>query len=551
MFKPKNLLGDEKKYLETIEECNQKIAKGTDLESSYASRGHAALMLGHSDDALQDYTRAIGINPEQGWYYCMRANILYASDEHQKALEDVTLAIKLHSPHTYNIKARLLMQTGQLQDAFYCANEAISEQPNFVSYYNRGLIYWKLRKPFESVEDFCIALGQYPGFNTFTIAVFILFAALVATSFSQPQRTADVIALWIIAAILLPMIAAILVYKFYFKNAQRFKDLVLSKGANADLLTSIQLLLAQSVSFLPLWRRFLPLALNHRGACAANKGDVRLCRKYFDAEMAWYRKAGEIRGFARAYSRTIAYLNKLRAYDEAPKLQEYSMNLLRLAYEQDATLMATYSKALLEQATIQRLLQRYDASYETIKLALSIQKQNNAIKSYQLPYEIFKGNVLTKLRRLEEATSILSTCLTQARELPRKGNQNLFVCLVYLGNALTLNNELDQAEDCLNEAKALADENNFPDAQITLKRNIGLLKYKQHDLLAADAFLKDATNELEKKSGNDSPALIEILTYHRAVLRDLSRAAEAQQLSMRIEQLTERYSIPPGNNHAI
>ena len=390
MFKPKNLLGNEKKYLETIEECNKKIAKGTDLESSYASRGHAALMLGHNDEALDDYTRAIGVNSQQGWYYCMRANILNAKGEHQKALEDATIAVKLHSPYAYSIRAMVLMQTEQLQEALYCANEAISEQANWINYHSRSQIYWKLRKPFESIEDSCIALGSHPSFISITVAVLVLFAVLVATSFNQHEKTADVIALWIISGVVLPAIASVWVYMFYFKNAKRFRELVVSKDSNADSLTSIQLTLARCVSFVPLWRCFLPLALNHRGACAANKGDLPLCRKYFDEEMAWYRKAGEIRGFAKAYTRTISYLNKLKAYDELRILQDYSINLLRLAYEQDATLMATYCKALLEKATIERLLQRYDASYETIKLAISIQKDNDAIRTYQLPYEIFQ-----------------------------------------------------------------------------------------------------------------------------------------------------------------
>ncbi len=429
------------------------------------------------------------------------------------------------------------MQTDRLQEALYCANEAISEQANWINYYSRSQIYWKLRKPFECIEDCCISLGSHPSFNNITIAVLVLFAVLVATSFNQHERTADVLALWIISGVVLPAIASVWVYSFYFKNAKRFRELVVSKNSGADSVTSIQLTLARCVSFVPLWRRFLPLALNHRGACAANNGDVTLCRKYFDEEMAWYRKAGEIRGFAKAYSRTIAYLNKLKAYDELQTLQDYSMNLLRLAYEEDATLMATYCKALLEKATIQRLLQKYDASFETIKLAISIQQDNDAIKAYQLPYEIFKGNVLIKLGRLNDAEQTLITCLEQARELPRAGNQSLFVCLNYLGNAYTLNNKLGLAEQHLNEAKALADENKFPDGQISLKRNSGLLKYKQNDYEAAHDLLQNATSELEKKSGTDTPALIEILKYHHEVLRALSRETEAEQLSARITQL--------------
>ena len=167
------------------------------------------------------------------------------------------------------------------------------------------------------------------------------------------------------------------------------------------------------------------------------------------------------------------------------------------------------------------------------------------------PTKFSKGDVLIKLGRLDEAEQTLISCLAQAQESPRAGNQNLFNCLNYLGNAYTLSNKLELAEQHLNEAKALAEENNFPDGQIALKRNRGLLKYKQHDYESADAGLKDAASDLEKKRGTDSPELIEIFKYQDEVLRALSRETEAEQLSARIKQLADRYGITVGKHPAV
>ena len=62
---------------------------------AYCDRAGAFKEKGAFDSAIQDYTRAIGLNRKNSDYYCYRADAFKAKGDNDKAIEDYTRAIDL------------------------------------------------------------------------------------------------------------------------------------------------------------------------------------------------------------------------------------------------------------------------------------------------------------------------------------------------------------------------------------------------------------------------------------------------------------------------
>jgi tetratricopeptide (TPR) repeat protein len=74
-----------------------------DVASSYVSRGRAYLKKGRGDQAMADFEKAIGIDPESAAAYGNLGLIYYDMGRYDLALADLTKAIELAGPDAHSI----------------------------------------------------------------------------------------------------------------------------------------------------------------------------------------------------------------------------------------------------------------------------------------------------------------------------------------------------------------------------------------------------------------------------------------------------------------
>ena len=102
---------------------------------THVNRGVMKVALGHIDDAMSDYDRALSINPELGDGYVDRGAALIALKRYDEAMDNINKGIGL----------------GQTYEQ--------------IGYYNRGVAEFFLGKTSESYHDFKKALEIAPDFN--------------------------------------------------------------------------------------------------------------------------------------------------------------------------------------------------------------------------------------------------------------------------------------------------------------------------------------------------------------------------------------------------
>jgi tetratricopeptide (TPR) repeat protein len=62
----------------------------------WSEKGHAKFNRGKHDQAVQDYNRAIELNPNQAVSYYNRARVYSRQERHEQALQDLRKAIQIN-----------------------------------------------------------------------------------------------------------------------------------------------------------------------------------------------------------------------------------------------------------------------------------------------------------------------------------------------------------------------------------------------------------------------------------------------------------------------
>lgn len=99
---------------------------------------------GDSQAALDEYNRAIELQPENDVHYSNRGMFFAKMGDAQRALSDYNTAIKINPNNsiTYDNRGVLKAQIGDLNGAFADYNQAIEIDPKYpASYRNRARIY--------------------------------------------------------------------------------------------------------------------------------------------------------------------------------------------------------------------------------------------------------------------------------------------------------------------------------------------------------------------------------------------------------------------------
>jgi tetratricopeptide (TPR) repeat protein len=133
---------DKGKKQEALEDYNKAIALDPNYADSYVERGNVLLGLGDKQGAIADYTRAIKLDPNYALAYYNRGVVRNDLGDKQGALVDYTKAIEFDPKYVgaYNNRGNVRSDLGDKQGAIADYTKAIELKPDDAdAYFNRGI----------------------------------------------------------------------------------------------------------------------------------------------------------------------------------------------------------------------------------------------------------------------------------------------------------------------------------------------------------------------------------------------------------------------------
>ena len=130
---------------------------------AYSNTGNAKNNLGRYKDAIEDFDKAIEINPNYIIAHINRGTANFNLKQYKDAIKDFDKAIEINPNYAiaYNYKGIANLELGQYKDTIKDFDEAIETNPNFATtYYNKGIAYLCLSKWEDAKADLTTAKNK-------------------------------------------------------------------------------------------------------------------------------------------------------------------------------------------------------------------------------------------------------------------------------------------------------------------------------------------------------------------------------------------------------
>ena len=147
----------------------------------YYERGLAYYSAGNYQEAINNFNKAIYLDPNNPYFYNSRGDAYFGQKEFQKAFNDYEIATKLNPNNSYFYynKGLAYYCTENYQEAINNFNEAINLDPNISDYYgDMGVSYYLLKKYQEAIKDFNKAIELNPNNDSFYIGRWLIYRDL-------------------------------------------------------------------------------------------------------------------------------------------------------------------------------------------------------------------------------------------------------------------------------------------------------------------------------------------------------------------------------------
>jgi len=133
-------------------------------DAAYYNRGILKKDMNDLDGALQDYNKAIELNPNYAMAYNNRGNLRSDMNDNEGALQDYNKAIELapNDASKYNNRADLYLKMNDFDKALADVNHSIDLGGGYVSFITKGEIYIAMEKYSDAID----LLTQALSYNT-------------------------------------------------------------------------------------------------------------------------------------------------------------------------------------------------------------------------------------------------------------------------------------------------------------------------------------------------------------------------------------------------
>ena len=153
------------KYKEAIEDYAKALEIDPENAAAYNNRGFAYNDMGEYSKAIDDYTEALKIDKKYAHAYNNRGVTYNNMGKYKEAIDDYTEALKLDKEyaHAYNNRGITYNNMGQYKEAIEYCTRALEINPKYAdAYYNRGTAYFGQDKYPEAVTDYTRVLEIDP-----------------------------------------------------------------------------------------------------------------------------------------------------------------------------------------------------------------------------------------------------------------------------------------------------------------------------------------------------------------------------------------------------
>jgi tetratricopeptide (TPR) repeat protein len=145
--------------------CIEKSSYYAHDEWPYMSRGDAFQMDGQYDKAIEDYNKAIKLNPESFYAYAGRGKVFQLQGQYDKTIKDYSKAIELcpEDTNAYYNRGEVFRLQGQYDKAIKDYSKSIELKPkNAFAYGGRGDAFRLQGQYDKAIEDCSKAIKLYP-----------------------------------------------------------------------------------------------------------------------------------------------------------------------------------------------------------------------------------------------------------------------------------------------------------------------------------------------------------------------------------------------------
>ena len=144
------------------------VQANSDDPNAYIAQAYAYFNAGQDDQAIQDVSRAIDLEPQAAMYISMRSMLYARVGRSDLALDDANSVINL-APNTadsYSRRGYIYMTSGNSDMALADFSQAIKLDPNVALYHlQKGFAYGMQRRYAEAVQEWNAALRLRPEYG--------------------------------------------------------------------------------------------------------------------------------------------------------------------------------------------------------------------------------------------------------------------------------------------------------------------------------------------------------------------------------------------------
>jgi tetratricopeptide (TPR) repeat protein len=149
-------------YKDAIEQFTKAIDLEPDFDKAYLARADAYEQLGMLTEAAEDYDRASTFLDKSTDVFYNVARLYYLLEEYDKAIEkaDISIQLKRTNVDAYRIKAMILVAMENFEEALENCNTALTLKETSENFYLRGVVNEKLDRFVPAEEDYLKAVSK-------------------------------------------------------------------------------------------------------------------------------------------------------------------------------------------------------------------------------------------------------------------------------------------------------------------------------------------------------------------------------------------------------